>query len=738
MKLLFPLSEELHAALCLSEGETIRYAVPYDIDLGKEEWCRDGYIVVTDQRLVVAQGSVIQYETLLRECTKIKCLPEIGCGLLAVTKDGMESVICRFSMKHLNRVSFVIKGADLIREGKTEKKVESIEREKTCLRCGHPLQGARECPKCSGKGSMFLRFWDICKNYKGRLLVISLLMLASSAFNLLIPEIQKQFIDNTLVGANGSVSDIVWFVLIMLALSVLFIASFVLRNWQCVSLGSQISMDLREKMYRKLQILSLAFIQDRTPGALMNRIVQDTTRIRSFMEEAFGQMLSVMVTMVCAAVFMFSINVKLTLLSLVFIPVAFSLSVAWRKNIHTRYHMQWMKGDKVNSALQDVISGMRVVKSYGKEKPEADKFFRLTSEFSEVQKRNEVFWAAFFPLLTFVMGLGIYFVTYFGGVHVLADEMTVGELTQFIAYAGILYGPLNWMTHLPRMIMQMFTSLERIGDILDEEPLIKDKPKAQDVEFRGNIEFKHVSFGYKSYLPVLEDISFQTNKGEMIGFVGESGAGKSTIINLIMRLYDADDGEILVDGKNISDIRLESFHAQIGVVLQETFLFSGTILNNIRFARPDATYEQVIRAAKMANAHDFISKTPDGYDTWVGERGYTLSGGERQRISIARAILNDPKLLILDEATSSLDTESEYLIQKALSRLTAGRTTFAIAHRLSTLKDADRLIVIDGHRIAEMGTHNELMEKKGIYYGLVTAQLEMSSLKSDGDETLCG
>ena len=282
------------------------------------------------------------------------------------------------------------------------------------------------------------------------------------------------------------------------------------------------------------------------------------------------------------------------------------------------------------------------------------------------------------------------------------------------------------MTGLPRMIMQMITSLNRIYDVLDEEPLLADKADSKAFPIKGAFIFENVSFGYQTYEPVLENISFSVKPGEMIGLVGASGTGKSTLINLIMRLYDVDQGKITLDGYDLRDIQIESLHSQIGVVLQETFLFSGTILQNIRFAKQDANLEEVIRAAKAANAHDFISKTPDGYNTYVGEHGYNLSGGERQRIAIARAILNNPRILILDEATSALDTESEFLIQQALDRLVKGRTTFAIAHRLSTLRNADRLVVIDKHGIAEIGTHNELLEKQGIYYGLVNAQLKMS------------
>ena len=325
-----------------------------------------------------------------------------------------------------------------------------------------------------------------------------------------------------------------------------------------------------------------------------------------------------------------------------------------------------------------------------------------------------------------MLGAGTYIAIYFGGIQVLDGDMTVGRLVQFVTYNGYLFGPLSWMTHLPRQVMQMVTSLNRIYDVLDEEPMLADKENSKAFPIKGAFEFEKVSFGYQTYEPVLENISFTVKPGEMIGLVGASGTGKSTLINLIMRLYDVDQGSITLDGCDLRDVQMESLHSQIGVVLQETFLFSGSILANIRFAKQDATLEEVIRAARAANAHDFICKTPDGYNTYVGEHGYNLSGGERQRIAIARAILNDPRILILDEATSALDTESEYLIQQALDRLVKGRTTFAIAHRLSTLRNADRLVVIDKHGVAEIGTHNELLEQKGIYYGLVNAQLKMS------------
>lgn len=734
MELLFRLPKQTKALLQLDNKEDISYCVPYDI--GEDQSFGEiGYIVVTSKRLIITDRDKISFNRDLLLLEKIKCEPMVNSGILLIKEytEDYEKRIARFSMHHLTRASFVAKGAELLRD-KDDKRVESRERENTCLTCGRALPGTRKCPKCDSKMGTLTKFWNLVRDYKLQLIVMAVLSAGTSVFHLYIPQYQKNFIDHTLKSKSGTTQDVLVFIGVMLMFTILLVIVEIVKNWWFVSLGARLSMDIRKKMYQKIQELTLSFIMDKRPGELMNRVAQDTVMIQRFLQECFGHMFSHIMVMAGAIAIMLSLDVKMTLVSVVFLPIVFIISTAFSKNIHRRFHLQWVKSDKINSSLQDVISGMRVVKSFGKEQSESDHFNRMTGEYAVVQQRNEIFWASLYPVLTFIMSMGIFFVLYFGGLNVLGGTMTVGTLVQFSAYAWMLYGPLGWMTHLPRMMTQMATSLERISDVLDEEPMIANKENAIKHEIKGDVEFRNVSFGYKSYEPVLEKINLKVNKGEMIGLVGASGTGKSTLINLIMHLYEVDDGEILIDGHNINDLEIDSYHTQLGVVLQETFLFSGTILNNIRFAKPDATPEEVIRAAKMANAHDFICKTPDGYNTYVGEHGHNLSGGERQRIAIARAILNNPKLLILDEATSSLDTESEYLIQKALERLTKGRTTFAIAHRLSTLHGADRLVVIDGHQIAEVGTHNELMEKEGIYYNLVTAQLEMQSLKPVNDK----
>ncbi len=739
MKLLYHLSAAQLETLALRDGEELRYCVPVDLEFdNRAKLARDAYagqvwLGVTGERFLVLEGEQVT-EFLLKDCERIKCEHQVNSGIVTVTKkDGQIICAARFSMRHIIRVSYVVRGAQAVitamEKGGEPERIVSLEYEKYCEKCGRALPGTSKCPYCEGKADLLKKFMALCGGYVGKLLLISLIMALIAAVNLISPMIQRQFIDGVLATGEGGWSDLWLFVGVTFFLLVARILLEVYRYWQCVSLGTSLSMTLRQKLYQKIQMLSLSFINNRKPGELMNRVARDTNQIRAFMEEIFGDMFSVLLTMIVSLVMMLLISWKMTLMTMAVIVFVFVITKAFWHHIHCIFHKQWLKADDLASSLQDIISGMRVVKSFGKEEREAGRFQKKAEEFAAISRKNETFWAAFFPILTFLMGVGTYIAVYFGGMDVLAGRMSVGELVQFITYCGYLFGPLGWMTHLPRAVMQMITSLNRIYDVLDEQPSISDREDSREFPIEGAFPFEDVSFGYHTYEPVLENITFDVKPGEMIGLVGASGTGKSTLINLIMRLYDVDQGTITIDGVDIRDVKADSLHTQIGVVLQETFLFSGSILANIRFARQNASLAEVIQAAKAANAHDFITKTPDGYNTYVGEHGYNLSGGERQRIAIARAILNNPRLLILDEATSALDTESEFLIQQALDRLVKGRTTFAIAHRLSTLRNADRLVVIDKHGIAEIGTHNELLEKKGIYYGLVTAQLKMAEGK---------
>ena len=723
MILKFDLPQQVENLLNLPADEKLYYSVPCDIDeAGK--WTDNGYTVVTSKNAYVIFDGKIVTQVALSDCEKTKSEVTVGGGLLVTEYKGEQKVLASYSAKHRVRYSYIARGINILSSGRDEE-VISKEYETICPKCHRAIPGTKDCPHCNKKGGFFHDFKQLMKPYVKSVVGITLLMISAGVVTLLNPEIQKHLVDDVLSKPDGSLSTALMCLLGMFLLGAGIVVINVLKSYFCTLLGARIAKDLRKSLFEKIQSLSLQFINDRRPGELMNRVVNDTSSIREFMQNTFCNLFTVAIIFAWDVIFMLLLNWKLALLSFISVPFGVWMTMAFRQSIHRRFHLQGKKDDDVSSNLQDVISGMRVVKTYGKEQKEKDKFNRLADEFSRIQFRNERFWAVFNPMIRFLMSAGIFLIVLFGGMQVLNETMTKGELLQFITYTTLLYQYLDWMTSMPRDLTRMVASMERINDVMDQEPFTPDVENAVKHDIEGEIEFRHATFGYKSYQPVLEDINLKVNKGEMIGIVGHSGSGKSTLINLLMRLYEIDDGELFIDGIPLKDMNSEHYHQQIGVVLQETFLFTGTILSNIRFAKPEATYEEVIRAAKLANAHDFISKMPDGYNTYVGEKGFTLSGGERQRIAIARAILKEPRILILDEATASLDTESEFLIQQALDNLTNGRTTFAIAHRLSTLQNADRLLVIDGHSIAEIGSHEELIAQKGIYYNLVKAQLEM-------------
>lgn len=391
---------------------------------------------------------------------------------------------------------------------------------------------------------------------------------------------------------------------------------------------------------------------------------------------------------------MFITNWKLAIVITVPLPLAAFLSVKSFNAISVRYGRVWRFQCRASELLHDVLHGIRVVKNYGNEDREIEAYRNASAKWADSVKKADILWYMVQPPIRYIFSIGEFCALFFGGSMILGREMQLGELIQFTTYVAMLYGPIQWLTSLPRVLAQARVSAGKVFEILEEDNDISDTENAVSLDIKGDIEFKNVYFGYKAYNPVLKDISFSIKQGEMIGIVGHSGVGKSTLINLVMRLYDATSGQVLIDGTDVRDISQNSLRSQVGVVLQETYLFSGTVLDNIRYAKPDASFEEIVNAAKTANCHDFITRMPDGYNTVVGERGYNLSGGERQRIAIARAILHDPKILILDEATASLDTQTEKQIQDALDRLIKGRTTIAIAHRLSTLANADRLIVL--------------------------------------------
>lgn len=728
------------------------YSVEYDID-SSDILCAGKIVLTKDMQLVLyADGKTESREEFRYNFNEIKELfinSHIGCASLeADLKNGDKIRICRFTQSCLNQVSEFIKAANYYIETGEYTEI-NIERT-VCPKCGkHFIVNTQICPNCSNKASIVGKFLSLGKKYIPAFALSGVLVLLCNVINLIIPHINRVLVDDYLFpaseglepwGDKNPVLMILILILIMLACYVLIrvinIAAARMRNGTSAAFINSV----RIKLYDKIQVLSMSSISRRTTGDLIKRVTEDTSVITEFIKSETVWMIEIGVIFIGVSAYFIATRPLLALF--VFIPVPLVLFAASRfwNFIHRRYEKQWRLSSTANGILHDIIRGIRVVKVFGTEKKEIEKFSEANRKLAETSQKNEQLWALLFPLLGFLVGIGEFLVLYFGaqsvlnginpelGHSIIGEPLTLGELTQIMSYIGYIYGPLRWMTSLPRSIANAVTSMAKLNEILDEEPDIRDKTDAVTPEIEGNISFVNATFGYKSYEPVLKNITLDIKKGEMVGIVGHSGVGKSTMINLIMRLYDLNSGKLLIDGVDIKDISKETLCRSIGTVFQETFLFAGSIYDNIVYAKPEATPEEVFAAAKIANAHEFIIKLPDAYNTVVGENGYSLSGGERQRVAIARAILRDPKILILDEATASLDTETESKIQEALQRLIKGRTTIAIAHRLSTLRHADRLIVLEKGKLAEQGSHEELLKNKGIYYNLVMAQRQTTKM----------
>ncbi|MCL2811252.1 MAG: ABC transporter ATP-binding protein/permease [Clostridia bacterium] len=660
-------------------------------------------------------------------------LAGVGSGLvMAKMKEGPDLVLCRFSLTALQQAGEFCKVLNyLIQTG--EAVFGEEEPAPLCEKCGRPfIEGMKVCLFCYHKLGVLKRAFGLMKPFMKELLVAESMLIFSSIFYLLVPLFNRYLIDDYLrpqVGTVGQIALLAGAMFLARGLGeVIFITSSRIFN----KASFLFSNHLRDLAYAHIQKLSLNSLSKRTPGDLIRRVMEDTVTIKEFLSDYGRWAVEQMITFTIVLIILFFTNPLLTLMVVLPLPVVvITLTRFWRF-IHIRYERQWRHNSRCQSILHDIIKGIRTVKSFGNEEIEIAKFSKATRKLAQVSSNNEQLWALLFPTMVFFTGVGEFLVLYFGGQAILGGEgLTLGMLVQFTMYITYIYAPLRWFVSFPRWLADATTSLLKVFEILDEEPDIAETPDAKIVPVTGGMSFQGVTFGYKSYEPVLKDISFDIAPGELVGVVGRSGAGKSTMINLLMRLYDPNMGHIAINGTDIRDISPNHLHERIGVVFQDTFLFAGSVFDNIAYAKPGATIDEVIAACKVANAHEFIIKTADGYDTLIGESGHSLSGGERQRLAIARAVIKNPDILILDEATSSLDVETESAIQESLNRITKGRTTVAIAHRLSTLRSADRLIVLDKGKIAESGTHVELLRKKGIYYNLVMAQRQTSKLAKD-------
>ena len=618
-----------------------------------------------------------------------------------------------------------------------------------CPKCGRRLLHAgAECIACQSKRRIWGKLLRFAKPELPNLILCMLLSLVTTGISMLLPTMTANLVDEVI--PSKDMQMLLKVVSVLLSAYLLQLALGIIRSYRLRISATNIVTFLRNSLFAKTQKLSMRFYDKTTTGSVINRVNGDSNTIEQFMIRLSQEVVVQIFTLVGIAVIMTAKNVQLALITLLPIPFIVIGTRVFGKKILPYHRKVWRRWAAVVSNLTDTLPGVRVVKSFSAELRSSGIFSSYTSEWQQVDRKSARISTAFPNFVSFFVHLGQLLIWGIGGAWVIISNLTgtaaasdaiafaggtvtLGTLVSFISYASMFYGPVNFFANFNDSYQNALASAERVLDILDAEDEA-DRGKGNCPEMRGKIEFKNVNFSYDRTKMTLSDINLTIEEGDIVGIVGTTGSGKSTLVNLLMRFYDDYEGKILVDGINIRDIDLSYFRRQIGFVQQESMMFRDTVFNNIAFSNPDATIEEVFSAADIANAHEFIARLPDGYDTLLGERGVGLSGGERQRVSIARTVLMNPRMLIFDEATASVDSETESLIQGAIEGLIKGRTTIMIAHRLSTLRKANKIVVLDKGKILEMGTPEELIAKKGKYYKLIQIQTMAEKAEAEKKE----
>jgi len=590
---------------------------------------------------------------------------------------------------------------------------------------------------------IFARLLRYLTPYKKWITIVILAVIVTSVTAIASPYILGREIISRYI-LRGDLYGLQTIILIFIGIQAANWVANTIRMYSLGKIGQSLLLKMRTDLFSHLQELSFSFFDRSDSGDLISRVTNDTDAIGEAFTSGLVQVASDILSLFMIIVVMFSINIQLSLASMIVVPLIVAVAVLFNSKFRAAYRMQRTRISKVTSKLQESISGIREIQSFTRERDTMKDFRNVNLENFQANLQATKVWGSFFPTIQLIQALGTGIVILYGGWLAFNGmlgpiEDAVGTLITFIMYVRMFFGPIFDLTNFYNTIQSAFAAAERIFEILDVKPEIKESEDAVEIPpINGKIEFRNVTFGYDPEHPVLHNISFHVNPKETIALVGPTGAGKSTIIKLLCRFYDPQSGQILIDGYDLKKVKLKSLRRQMGIVLQETFLFSGTIMDNIRYGKIDATEEEVAAAAKLVGAHEFIEKLPEGYNTKIGERGAGLSVGQKQLISFARALLRNPAILILDEATSSIDPYTDLLIRKAMKVLLKDRTSMIIAHRLSTVRDADRILVIDDGRIVEEGTHEELIKKGGLYSHLYEMQFKEPETESISLSTISG
>lgn len=686
----------------------------------------------------------------LDQVEKLEVLRQISSGLLLARVDGADRDLCHFSNTRMAAFSQLCKIFHKV------KKQEDIQPEdldvskgkECCPKCGmiYPDQDRKICPKCMDKKSILLRVMSYFKPYKVSLGIMIFCYLGTAGLNLIWPYLSGTVLydyilakDETFLHTLGLSfgrfgTALLMLVVTMIVTKLTIQALGILQGVLTARIAPEVIAKIKSQVFTSMGRLSIRFFTQRQTGGLMTRVSNDAEEISSFFIDGIPYFFINVGTLLATCIIMFILNPLLALVSVSLMPFLVIISRRMLPHLYHYYGKRHRASRRLNSQMNENFTGARVVKAFGQEVQEMNRFGKNNKRVQSAELDLARYDNKFYALYCTVEDTISFLVWAVGGALLISgSSMELGILLTFSGYVGQLKGPLDFMSRIIRWYTNCMNSAQRLFEIMDAVPEVREVPDPYRPEtLHGEIELKNVTFSYEANKPILKDVSFHVKAGEVFGIVGRSGSGKSTLVNLISRLYDAEEGEILVDGINVKQYGFQELRKNVAMVSQETYIFMGTVAENIAYAKPEATREEIIRAAIQANAHDFICRMPEGYDTLLGSSSRSLSGGEKQRISIARAILADPKILILDEATSAVDTETELAIQRSLERLEKGRTVLSIAHRLSTLRNATHLIVLDEGRITESGTHEELLAKKGTYYKL--SELQTKALAMRGIE----